>query len=83
MKLYIIIIWHHLTVWGMVLAPFFCLVNEPWYITLCITVFVIRTGTTGGRCILTELEERERARLGMPSIGGKFIKHYYSWMWGK
>lgn len=76
-KFYIVVLLHHLLAIGLVLAPIFSLVLQPWYITLIVTTFVVRTATSRDTCILTNMEIDLREKLGMPSLSNGFVGHYY------
>ena len=54
------------------IAPF----ETPWYIWTPMCTVIARIVYGSGLCPLTVLENRIRAKLGMPSIKG-FVYHYF------
>lgn len=54
------------------------LVYSPWYVSIPLVVWIINLFTLPVRCVLTTLENRLRAKIGLPRITG-FFKHWVLW----
>lgn len=51
--------------------------NEPWYLSLPITILIVNLAL--GDCPCTELENTVRRKLGLPEIIKPFLRHYLDW----
>jgi hypothetical protein len=51
--------------------------NEPWYLSLPITILIVNLAL--GDCPCTELENTVRRKLGLPEIIKRFLSHYLDW----
>lgn len=74
--LYLVIISHHVLVLSLVTGTVICSIMQPWYLGLLAWVVLIRTATSKSPCILTNIENSVRLKLGRKRIGG-FVGHYY------
>ena len=76
----VVVISHHLLAWGLIMSPIVCVFYQPWYITLVICTFVVRTITSRDLCILTEMEKYLRRKLELRELQNGFVGHYYGWL---
>jgi hypothetical protein len=71
-----VIVLHMGLVLSVVASVFMLALKQPWYICVPLCLFVYSYCTSPVKCVLTELENYLRLRLGINRIGG-FVGHYF------
>ena len=72
----IVIVIHHLALFIILVSIPLLFINEPIWISVPLTSWVVHLGCTRVDCPLTKLENYLRRELYLPQIKG-FMSHYY------
>ena len=76
--LYSVVAVHLALVFAMSVSIPLLFINQPWYVALPLSIWIMHLSKGPFRCPLTQLENKIRVDLGKPKISG-FISHYFSW----
>ena len=72
----ITIVTHHIALWTIVASVPLLFINEPIWITLPLSAWIMHLGFNRVDCPYTRLENNLRRKLGLEEIS-TFISHYY------
>ena len=74
--LMVVVLFHSIIIFFNIAAFLIAPLETPWYVWIPLCTVIARIIYGAGTCPLTVLENRIRAKLGMPSIRG-FVYHYF------
>ena len=75
LALYIVVATHYALFFALVSSIPLLLINEVWYVSIPVVVWIINLMTLPVRCPLTTLENYIRKLAGLPLIKGFVSKH--------